>query len=172
VHEKYSSKTDVLWATSNRKFYELLFFMESTVTNILWLVTLLKKDCKECVFPPPPKKSHHHHLPSAWLTETPESLYSPEISQTATSCCRHGRRSRCGFLWEFVPWKQRSLLELSQGIAAAAASINGDTLYKVWEEMDYHLDVCRTTREARIDSLWSVCRTLSDSLPTNVSAKF
>jgi len=52
-----------------------------------------------------------------------------------------------------VLWKQRYLLELSQGITAAAASINVDTLHVDWEEMDYHLDVCRATRGARIESL-------------------
>jgi hypothetical protein len=33
------------------------------------------------------------------------------------------------------------------------ASITRDTLHKVWDELDYRLDICRVTRGAHIESL-------------------
>jgi hypothetical protein len=33
------------------------------------------------------------------------------------------------------------------------AAITRDTLHKFWDELDYHLDICRVTRGAHIESL-------------------
>jgi hypothetical protein len=53
----------------------------------------------------------------------------------------------------FVPPLPRSLPELRQRITAAIASITRDTVHKVWDELDYHLDVGCVTRRAHIESL-------------------
>jgi hypothetical protein len=38
-------------------------------------------------------------------------------------------------------------------ITTAIASITGNTLHKVWDGLDYRLDICRVTRGALIESL-------------------
>jgi hypothetical protein len=52
-----------------------------------------------------------------------------------------------------VPPLPLSLPELRQRITTAVASITRDTLHKVWDELDYRLDICRVTRGAHIESL-------------------
>jgi hypothetical protein len=53
----------------------------------------------------------------------------------------------------FVPTLPRSLSELMQRITTAIASITRDTLHKVWDDLDYRLDICRVTRGAHTESL-------------------
>jgi hypothetical protein len=38
-------------------------------------------------------------------------------------------------------------------ITTAIASSTRDTLHKVWDELDYRLDICHVTRGAHIESL-------------------
>jgi hypothetical protein len=57
-------------------------------------------------------------------------------------------------------------------VTTATASISRDTLHKVWDELDYRLDICRVTRGAHIESLRGVHKTLSVILSTGVGVKF
>jgi len=63
------------------------------------------------------------------------------------------------FLWDyvkdkvFVPPQPVSILDLKKRITAAVETITPDLLSRVWQELDYHLDVCRVTKGAYIEHL-------------------
>ena len=52
-----------------------------------------------------------------------------------------------------IPLLPVYLPDLRRRIVAAAESITSDMLTKVWEELDYRLDVCRVTNSAHIEYL-------------------
>jgi hypothetical protein len=60
------------------------------------------------------------------------------------------RLNSWGYTKGKVPPLPRSL---RQRITAAIASITRDTLHKVWDQLDYRLDIYRVTPEAHIESL-------------------
>jgi hypothetical protein len=47
-----------------------------------------------------------------------------------------------------------------------------DTLHKVWDGLDYRLDICRVTRGTHTESLRGVYKTLRVFLSTGVGVKF
>jgi hypothetical protein len=114
------------------------------------------------------------HLPRRWIGRAGASdvvwCRWPPRSPDLTPCDF--------FLWGyikdkvFVPPLPRSLPELRQRITTAIPSITRDTLHKVWDELDYRLDICRVIRGAHIESLWGVYKTLRVFLSTGVGAKF
>ncbi|KAJ4431574.1 hypothetical protein ANN_20173 [Periplaneta americana] len=53
----------------------------------------------------------------------------------------------------FVPPLPENLPELRARIINSIAAIDMDTLGRVWDELDYWLDVCRVTREVHIEHL-------------------
>ena len=63
------------------------------------------------------------------------------------------------FLWGyvkdnvFVPPQPVSLPDLKNRITAAVETITPDLLSRVWQELDYRLDVCRVTKDAHIEHL-------------------
>jgi hypothetical protein len=63
------------------------------------------------------------------------------------------------FLWGFVrdsvyvPQLPMSLKELRDWIKHALQTITADMLHQVWDEFDYHVDVCRVTQGAHIEGL-------------------
>ena len=63
------------------------------------------------------------------------------------------------FLWGyikdrvFVPPLLVSLNELKQRITTVVASVDEDTLRSVWTELDYRIDICRVTKDSRIEHL-------------------
>jgi len=63
------------------------------------------------------------------------------------------------FLWgymkdkEFVPPQPVSIPDLKNRITAAVETITPDLLIRVWQELDYRLDVCRVTKGANIEHL-------------------
>jgi hypothetical protein len=63
------------------------------------------------------------------------------------------------FLWSYVkdtvymPPFSRTLQELQNRTVAALGGVTTDMLQRVWQEIDYRLDVCRGTRIARIEGL-------------------
>jgi len=63
------------------------------------------------------------------------------------------------FLWEFVkdavlvPPLPANLQDLRNRIAAAVAVVDRDMLTRVWNEMDYRIDVCRITKSGHIEHL-------------------
>jgi hypothetical protein len=59
-----------------------------------------------------------------------------------------------------------------QQITNAIASITKDTLHKVWDKLDYCLNICHVTHGAHIESLQGVYKTLFVFLLTGVGVKF
>jgi hypothetical protein len=63
------------------------------------------------------------------------------------------------FLWGFVtdsiyvPLLPLSLKELCERIMHALQTITADRLHRVWDEFDYHVDVCHVTHSAHIKRL-------------------
>jgi len=63
------------------------------------------------------------------------------------------------FLWRFVketvsvPPLPANLQDLRNRITAAVALVDRDTLTRVWNEMDYRIDVCRITNGGYIEHL-------------------
>jgi len=64
------------------------------------------------------------------------------------------------FLWGFVkdsfyvPPLPMSLKELRDRITHALQTITADMLHPVWDEFDYHVDVCHVTQGAHIEGMW------------------
>ena len=63
------------------------------------------------------------------------------------------------FLWDdvkdkvFVPPQLVSISGLKNRITTAVETITPDLLIRVWQELDYHPDVCHVTKGAHIDHL-------------------
>ena len=63
------------------------------------------------------------------------------------------------FLWGyvkdkvFVPPQPVSIPDLKNRITKALETITPDLLSRVWQELDYRLDVCRVTKGAYIEHL-------------------
>ncbi|GBM07848.1 hypothetical protein AVEN_96473-1 [Araneus ventricosus] len=61
------------------------------------------------------------------------------------------------FLWGFVkdkvfaPPLPQDLQELEQRITNVLNALTWDRLSRVWQELDYSVNICRATREARIE---------------------
>ena len=53
----------------------------------------------------------------------------------------------------YVPLLPVNANELKQRITIALETVTQDMLHRVWEELDYRLDVCRVTGGARIERL-------------------
>jgi hypothetical protein len=66
--------------------------------------------------------------------------------------------AQCVF-WEFVkdtvfvPPLPANLQDLHNLITAAVARVDRNTLTRVWNEMDYRIDVCRITKGGRTEHL-------------------
>ena len=45
--------------------------------------------------------------------------------------------------------------ELQDRIRAAVQTIDGNMLKRVWQELDYRIDICRVTKGAHIEHLWA-----------------
>jgi len=63
------------------------------------------------------------------------------------------------FLWGYikdqvyVPAVPASIPELKVRIRTAIETITADMLQTVWNELDYHVDICRITKGAHIEHL-------------------
>jgi hypothetical protein len=53
----------------------------------------------------------------------------------------------------FAPTQPVSIPDLKNRIEAAVATITPDLLIRVWQELDYRLDVCRVTKGAHTEHL-------------------
>ena len=52
-----------------------------------------------------------------------------------------------------MKFRDEGCLCLRNRITAAVALVDGDMLTRVWNEMDYHIDVCRITKGGYIERL-------------------
>jgi hypothetical protein len=55
--------------------------------------------------------------------------------------------------WVFVPPLPRNLADLKARIIAAVKNIDAPMLTRVWQELEYRIDVCHVTRGAHIEHL-------------------
>ena len=53
----------------------------------------------------------------------------------------------------FLPPLARELADLKARIIAAVKNIDAPMLTRVWQELEYRIDVCRVTRGAHIEHL-------------------
>ena len=66
------------------------------------------------------------------------------------------------FLWGFVkgtvfvPSLPANLQDLRNRITADVVLVDRDMLTRVWNEMDYRIDVCRVTKGGHIEHLWNI----------------
>jgi hypothetical protein len=64
------------------------------------------------------------------------------------------------FLWgyvidqAFVPPMSHDPADLKARIIAAVKNVDAPMLTRVWQELEYHIDVCRVTRGAHIKHLY------------------
>jgi hypothetical protein len=54
---------------------------------------------------------------------------------------------------QYVPPLPRDLADLKARIIAAVKNIDAPMLTRVWQELEYRIDVCRVTRGAHIEHL-------------------
>jgi hypothetical protein len=61
----------------------------------------------------------------------------------------------CGYVkdWVFVPPQPHDLADLKAWIIAAVKNIDASMLTRVWQDQEYHIDVCLVTRVAHIEHL-------------------
>jgi hypothetical protein len=148
----------------------------------LWFLPQLEDDSNDFIFQQDGAPRHFHmalrnhlnaHLPRRWIGRAGANdvvwCRWPPRSPDVTPCDF--------FLWGyikdkvFVPPLPRSLSELRQRISSAIASVTSDTLHKVWDELDYLLEICRVTCGAHIESLRGVYKTLRAFLSNGVRVK-
>jgi len=95
------------------------------------------------------------NFPSRWLgrpsrNESPLLIWPP-WSPDLTPCDF--------FLWDYikdcvdVAPMPRDLPQLRQRIMKAVAAIDCHVLLRVWQELDYRIDICRVTKGAHIEHL-------------------
>jgi hypothetical protein len=83
---------------------------------------------------------------------TNHCCYSPRGSDI-TSCDFFGGRG--GYVKDqvFIPSLPRDLADLKAQIIAAVKNIDAPMLTRVWQELEYHINVCHVTRGAHIEYL-------------------
>ena len=130
-----------------------------------WLLPQLEEDSADFILQLDGAPPHYHGNVQRHLNETLAQRWIGRASQEdRTLICwppRSPGLSPCDFfLWGFVkdhvyvPPPPLTLDDLHSCITAAIAEIDRNTLHKVWQEIDYWLDVCRVTRGAHIEHLW------------------
>ena len=164
-----SPKIKVFCAITNRHVLGPFFFAEKSVTSIVyadmlseWLMPHLEEKMPNFVFQQDGAPPHWHnsvreylneHLPRRWIGhagDLPFLLWPPRFPDLTP----------CDFyLWRYVKdtvFKTPlplTLDELKQCICTAIDAIMSDVLKRIWDELDYRMDVRRVTRGAHIGHL-------------------
>ncbi|GFT12251.1 uncharacterized protein TNCV_4005111 [Trichonephila clavipes] len=84
-------------------------------------------------------KGPHNKACFAWPPHLPD--------MTPWDCYLRGFIKGC----VYVPPQPMDFPDLRPKTEAAIARISSDTLYKVWDELPYRLDVCRVTNGAHVE---------------------
>jgi len=153
----------------------LSFFHEDTVTGTsylemlqTWLFPRLQKDELEDFIMQQDGAPPHFRLGiRRWLNDIlPHRWIGGDAHEELMFCpwpARSLNLTPCDyFLWSymkdkvFVPPQPVSIPDLKNRITAAVETITPDLLSRVWQELDYLLDVCRVTKGANIEHL-EVC---------------
>ena len=172
-HIRDSPKVSVFCAVTSSKIYGPFFFAEKTVTGIVyldmiesWLMPQLEADYgnDNFIFQQDGAPPHFHHdvrdflnmrLRNRWVGRgggvDKTFLSWPPRSPDLTPCDF--------FVWGYVkdvvyvpplPANQR---ELRARINNAFQQIGRDMLQRVWQELDYRVDICRISRGEHIEHL-------------------
>jgi hypothetical protein len=64
--------------------------------------------------------------------------------------CTTGDTAHIDTIVKYVPPLPRDLADLKARIIAAAKNIDAPMLTRVWQELEYRIDVCHVTRGAHI----------------------
>lgn len=170
-HIRDSPKVSVFCAVSQFKVYGPFFFCEQNVTGHVyldmlenWLMPQLTTDSETFIYQQDGAPPHFHHdvreflnmrLPNRWIGRSGENdqklLSWPPRSPDLTPCDF--------FVWGyvkdsvFVPPLPVDLPELRARIINAFEQINRDMLRRVWDELDYRLDICRITKGEHMEHL-------------------
>jgi hypothetical protein len=62
--------------------------------------------------------------------------------------------NRCLLIYSHVPLLPRDHADLKARIIAAVKNIDAPMLTRVWQEIEYRIDVCRVARGTHIEHLW------------------
>ena len=129
-----------------------------------WVLPQLEADSADFILQLDGAPPHYHGsvrdhlnmaLPQRWIGRASQGeqqlIHWPPRSPDLTPCDF--------FMWGFVkdyvyvPPLPTTLDELCARITAAIVDIDRDMLQKVWQEMEFRLDVCRVTRGSHIEHL-------------------
>lgn len=164
-------KVNVFCAVSMFKVYGPFFFCEKSVTGHVYLDMLenflmpqLETDSVDFIYQQDGAPPHFHldvrdflntRLKNRWIgrggDDDEKFLSWPPRSPDLTPCDF--------FVWGYVkdevftPPLPTNLPELKARINSVFQQIDRDMLHKVWDELNYRLDVCRITRGAHIEHL-------------------
>ena len=171
-HQRDSPKVTVFCAMSKKAVSGPFFFERATVNGETyldmlenWLMDKLsEKESGDFIFQQDKAPPHwslrvrqflNIKLPDRWIGRSGKNNHDlmswPPISPNLTPCDF--------FLWEFVkglvyvPPIPRDVDELKARITEAASTIGNAMLERLWQELDYRLDVCRVTNGAHIEHL-------------------
>jgi len=170
-NERDSPKTNVFCAISMSKVYGPYFFPDRTVngeifrnTPTTWLMPQLEHDSADFVYQLDGAPCHYQRnvrnflnetLPHRWIGRAVNNdqhlLLWPPRSPDLTPCDF--------FLWGYVkdnackPSLPQNVRELQARIRAVVQTIDGNMLKRVWQELDYCIDICRVTKGAHIEHL-------------------
>jgi hypothetical protein len=160
-------------AISQMKIYGPFIFMEGTVTGMTyldmpqqWLILQLDDDSNDYLFQQDGAPPHYNnevrryllvneHLPHHWIGRaTANDLAFRNLATRSPDL------TPCDFfVWGYVkdamyvsPLSQ-DLPELRQRIATGIETIDVEMLSRVWQELDYRLDICCVKRGSHIESL-------------------
>ena len=171
-HERASPEINVFCAMSTRKVCGPLFFREDTATETsymemlqTWLFPRLQEDEPENFITQQDGAPPHFRLDvRRWLNDVLPHPWTGRGAHEDLMFCPWPARSPdvtpCDyFLWgyvkdkAFVPPQPASIPGLKNRITAAVEIITPDLLIRVWQELDYRLDVCHATKGAYIEHL-------------------
>ena len=162
---------NVFYIVSSCEVYGTFFFAETTIAGInyldvlqLWLMPQLQEDSKDFIFEQDGAPPHLH-----FDVRFTSVLISPVVGLgallTVTLLFFPGLRNHLTkppaifFLWGYikerlyVPPMPRDLPQLRQRFVKAVASIDRQMSQRVWQELDYRIDINHVTKGGHIEHL-------------------
>ena len=165
THLKCSPKVNVFCAISSQKVYGPFFFAEGTITGMTYLDMLQNmQNIPTFIFQQYGSPAYFHCefrqylntvLPGRWIGRASGNdqslmLWPPRSPDIAP----------CDFVWGgcvkdlvFAPALPRDLTDLKAWIIAVVNNIDAHMLTRVWQELEYFIDVCCVTHGAHIEHL-------------------